>query len=42
MGNLVLVKSDVWMLIRKTKHELIIKLIAEVVANSRDGSIKPN
>jgi hypothetical protein len=37
-----LVRSDVRMLIRRTKHELIIKIIAEAVANSRDESIKPN
>ena len=36
------VTSDVRMLIRRTKHELIIKLIAEPCANSRDESIKPN
>jgi hypothetical protein len=32
----------VHMLIRRTKHELIIKLIAKAVANLRDESIKPN
>jgi hypothetical protein len=30
------------MLIRRIKHELIIKLIAEAVANLRDESSKPN
>jgi len=33
---------DVWRLIRKIKSELIIKLIAEVMANSRDKYIKTN
>nr|TKW16686.1 hypothetical protein SEVIR_5G315566v2 [Setaria viridis] len=36
------VTSDVRMLIRRTKYELIIKLIADPFANSRDESIKPN
>ena len=31
--NLVLIVSDVWMLIRRNKHELIIKPIAGAMAN---------
>jgi hypothetical protein len=34
--------SNLRMLIRKTKHEVIIKLITHMDANSRYGSIKPN
>ena len=36
------VTSNIWMLIRRTKHKLIIKLITQIDANSRDESIKPN
>jgi hypothetical protein len=36
------VTSDVWILIRRTKHELISKLIAQMETNLRDESIKPN
>ena len=34
--------SNIRILIRRTKHELIIKLITQMEANSRDESIKPN
>jgi hypothetical protein len=37
-----LITSDVRMLIKITKHEIIIKLIAEAVTNSQDESIKSN
>jgi hypothetical protein len=40
--SLVPFTSDVQMLTRKTKHELIIKLIAQMETNLRDESIKPN
>jgi hypothetical protein len=36
------VRSSLPMLIRRTKHDLIIKLIKQMGSKSRDESIKPN
>ena len=38
----IYVTSNIRMLIRRTKYELIIKLITQIEANSRDESIKHN
>jgi len=40
--NFSRVTLDVRMLISRTKHELITKLIAQMESNSRDESIKAN
>ena len=40
--SLVHVTLDVQMLIRRTKYELIIKLITRMETNLRDEFIKPN
>ena len=40
--NFSRITSDVRMLIRRTKHELITKLIAQMESNSRDESIEAN
>jgi hypothetical protein len=34
--------SNLWILIRRIKHRLIIKLITQIEANLPDESIKPN
>jgi hypothetical protein len=40
--NLVFVTSDIRMLIRRTNHELIIKLIVQIETNLREKFINPN
>ena len=42
IASKIYVASNIWILIRRTKHELIIKLITQINANSQDESIKPN